>query len=73
MREHLLCDRKVAGSIPGWVIPKTLKMVLAALSLFALSIKKVELELVSWLSVSCDWVEYHVKVSGAWYFSEAAL
>ena len=28
-----LCDREVAGSIPGQVIPKTLKMVLAALSL----------------------------------------
>ena len=33
--EHLLCDREVAGSIPGLVIPKTLKMVLAALSLGA--------------------------------------
>ena len=33
--EHLLCDREVAGSIPGWVIPKTLKMVLAAPSLGA--------------------------------------
>ena len=30
-----LCDREVAGSIPGRVIPKTLKMVLAALSLGA--------------------------------------
>ena len=29
--EHSLCDREVAGSIAGWVIPKTLKMVLAAL------------------------------------------
>ena len=28
-----LCDAEVAGSIPGRVIPKTLKMVLAALSL----------------------------------------
>ena len=27
-----LCDREVAGSIPGQVIPKTLKMVLVALS-----------------------------------------
>ena len=33
--ERLLCDREVAGSIPGRVIPKTLKMVLAALSLGA--------------------------------------
>ena len=33
--ERPLCDREVAGSIPGWVIPKTLKMVLAALSLGA--------------------------------------
>ena len=33
--EHPLCDREVAGSIPGQVIPKTLKMVLAALSLGA--------------------------------------
>ena len=31
--ERPLCDREVAGSIPGRVIPKTLKMVLAALSL----------------------------------------
>ena len=31
--ERPLCDREVAGSIPGLVIPKTLKMVLAALSL----------------------------------------
>ena len=29
--ERLLCDLEVAGSIPGLVIPKTLKMVLAAL------------------------------------------
>ena len=28
-----LCDREVAGSIPSQVIPKTLKMVPAALSL----------------------------------------
>ena len=33
--ERPLCDREVAGSIPGGVIPKTLKMVLAALSLGA--------------------------------------
>ena len=46
-----LCDREVAGSIPGRVIPKPLKMVLAALSL---SITKVELELVS--SVSVMWL-----------------
>ena len=31
--ERLLCDREVAGSIPGRVIPVTLKMVVAALSL----------------------------------------
>ena len=30
--ERPLCDREVAGSIPGRVIPKTLKMVPAALS-----------------------------------------
>ena len=36
--EHPLCDREVAGSIPSRVIPKTLKMILAALSL---GIKKV--------------------------------
>ena len=30
-----LCDWEVAGSIPGQVIPKTLKMVLAALLLGA--------------------------------------
>ena len=33
--ERPLCDREVAGSILGRVIPKTLKMVLAALSLGA--------------------------------------
>ena len=33
--ECLFCDREVAGSIPSRVIPKTLKMVLAALSLGA--------------------------------------
>ena len=33
--ESPLCDREVAGSIPCRVIPKTLKMVLAALSLGA--------------------------------------
>ena len=33
--ERPLCDREVAGSIPGRVIPKTLKMVLVALSLGA--------------------------------------
>ena len=33
--ERPLCDREVAGSIPGRVIPKTLKMVIAALSLGA--------------------------------------
>ena len=33
--KRLLCDREVAGSIPGQVIPKTLKMLLAALSLSA--------------------------------------
>ena len=33
--ERRLCDWEVVGSIPGRVIPKTLKMVLAALSLGA--------------------------------------
>ena len=33
--EHPLCDREVAGSIPGQVIPKTSKMALAALSIGA--------------------------------------
>ena len=33
--ERPLWDREVAGSIPGRVIPKTLNMVLAALSLGA--------------------------------------
>ena len=33
--ERPLCDQEVAGSIPGWVIPKTLKMELAALTLGA--------------------------------------
>ena len=35
--ERPVCEREVVGSIPGRVIPKTFKMVLAAL-LFALSI-----------------------------------
>ena len=39
--ECLLCDREVAGSIPGRVMPKTFKMILAALLLGA-HIKKVE-------------------------------
>ena len=30
--ERLLCDRKVVGLVPGGVIPKALKMVLAATS-----------------------------------------
>ena len=30
--EFPLCEREVSGSIPGRVIPKTLKMLLAALS-----------------------------------------
>ena len=34
--ECLLCDQEVLGSIPGCVIPKTLKMVLAALMLATL-------------------------------------
>ena len=38
--ERPLCDWEVAGSIPSRVIPKTLKMVIAALSL---GIKNVEL------------------------------
>ena len=33
--ERPLCDREVASSIPGRVIPKTLKMILSALSLGA--------------------------------------
>ena len=33
--ERPLCDREVAGSMPGRFIPKILKMVLAALSLGA--------------------------------------
>ena len=40
--ERPVCVRKVVGSIPGRVIPNTLKMVLAALS-FVLSIEKAEL------------------------------
>ena len=44
----LFCDRDVAGLIPSRVIPKTLKMVLFRL---ALSIKKMELELVSSVSL----------------------
>ena len=40
--EHPVCILEVVGSIPCRAIPKTLKMVLAALS-FAVSIEKVEL------------------------------
>ena len=40
--ERPLCDREVAGSIPGRVMPKILKMVLEIFHL-ALSIKKAEL------------------------------
>ena len=40
--ESPACVREVVGSIPGRVIPKTLKMVSAALS-FALGIEKAEL------------------------------
>ena len=40
--ERPVCVREVVGSIPGRVIPKTLKIILAALS-FALSIEKAEL------------------------------
>ena len=40
--ERPACAWEVVGSIPGRVIPKTFKMVLAAL-LFALSIEKAEL------------------------------
>ena len=40
--ERPVCIREVMGSIPGRVIPKTFKMVLAALS-FALSIEKAVL------------------------------
>ena len=39
--ERPVCVREVVGSIPGRVIPKTFKMVLAAL-FFALSIEKAE-------------------------------
>ena len=53
--EPPVCVREVVGSIPGHVIPKTFKMVLAALS-FAHSIEKAEL--VGPESVLCDWVEY---------------
>ena len=55
--ERSVCVREVIGSITGRVIPKTLKMVLAAL-LFALSIEKAEL--VGPVSVYCDWMESHV-------------
>ena len=49
--ERPVCVREVMGSIPGQVIPKTLKIVLAALS-FAFSIEKAEL--VGSVSVYCD-------------------
>ena len=40
--ERPACVREVVGSIPGRMIPKTFKMVLAAL-LFVLGIEKAEL------------------------------
>ena len=40
MVERPLCDREAVGSIPGRVIPKTLKMVPAALSLGAQALRK---------------------------------
>ena len=40
--ERPACVREVVGSIPGRVVPKTFKMILAALS-FALGIEKAEL------------------------------
>ena len=43
--ERSLCDREVAGSIPGLVIPKTLKMALAAFSLVELGIRTGQLSL----------------------------
>ena len=46
--ERPVCVQEVVGSISGRVRPKTLKMILAALS-FALSIEKAEL--VGWVSV----------------------
>ena len=42
LQERPACVREVVGSIPGRVIPKTFKIVLAALS-FALGIEKAEL------------------------------
>ena len=70
MVERQLCDREVVGSIPDRVIPKTLKTVLAALSLGAQHLESRART--GQLSASI-WVEYHIKVSGACYFSEAAL
>ena len=65
--ERPVCVREVVGSIPGRVLPKTLKMVLADLS-FALSIEKAKL-----VGPVCDWVEMSRHVSEVWYVSEAAL
>ena len=48
--ERPLCDWEVTGSVPSRVMPKTSKKVLAVFVLCA-SIKKVELELVSLVSV----------------------
>ena len=42
LQERPVCVREIVGSIPGRVIPKTLKMVLTALS-SAISIEKAEL------------------------------
>ena len=41
--ERPVCVREVVGSIPGRVLPKTLKMVFLAALSFALSIDKAEL------------------------------
>ena len=70
--ERPVCVQEVKGSIPGRVIPKTFKMVLAAL-LFPLSIEKAEL--VGPVSVYCDWVECHVMYlrCDTLYVTESAL
>ena len=58
--ERPFCVREVVGSIPGRVIPKTFKMVLAALS-FAFSTEKAELSVwcqynvTGWNVTSCVW------------------
>ena len=63
--ERPCCVRKILGSIPGRIIPKTSNIVIAFFRL-ALSIERVDLEFrTGWPGIRlCDWVEYHAMCLG---------